>query len=215
MAATGRASGSDGTALMGDQKRSANGSANRRSLSRARQRARHRTAMRYHGEYRRHLAEQTGGGRPPTGTEKARAMQAVCSAHPRAYRRFYEEQLAVEQIIPLPIGMPSRFPHGTLHAWRLHSRNGEPRCAMCQAWWDGVHTHRCVICEREFVSSVRSRFCGNDCRALWSYLRYWASKTDRKYRPRAEPWERATVAQERARRMGLDLVVLIARWRAA
>lgn len=200
---------------MGDRKRSANGSANKRSLWRARQRARHRTAMHFHDEYDRHLRAQTDGTRRYTGKERARAMQAVCYAHPRVYRRFYEEQLATEPIIPLKRGAPSMFPHGTLHAWRLHARHGEARCDMCQAWWDSEHTHRCEICEREFVSSVRSRFCGDDCRALWLYLRYWASKTGRKYRPQAEPWERATVAQERARRMGLDLAVLIARWRAA
>jgi hypothetical protein len=195
--------------------RSPQGVANKQAVYRARQRALHRTAMHFHDEFaRRKTAE--AGGRTANDVEVARAMRAVARAHPRVFRRFYREQLAVETVVPLPRGREPRFAHGTPQAFRLHVKHREAPCQDCQAWWFSTHTRVCAICERSYTTTGQRRYCSAVCRELAYYLRYWQHKTVRVYRPQRNPgWERATLAQKRARQAGVDLGDLVARYRAS
>jgi hypothetical protein len=149
---------------------------NSKAFHRARQRALHRTAMRFHAEFDKHKP----GDRVWTETEQARAMRAVAKAHQQAYRRFLKAELGKETRVPLKTGPQRQFPCGTERAWLWHRRwDQDPNaCPECVAGRAERYTQICEICERPFVKKRRTRFCGDPCAELWrKVLSYYANFT--------------------------------------
>jgi endogenous inhibitor of DNA gyrase (YacG/DUF329 family) len=150
---------------------------NRQARNRARQRARHRTGMHFYDEYLRAAEKARKAGQIPTSA-KATGYRYVSERHPRTYQRYYQEELAKETLIDLPMGKRPIYPCGTERAWRRHKLHGQDpmECEVCRAWVESEFQRTCKTCERSFVSRQPRTFCDDRCKTIWtSCLGYWTN----------------------------------------
>jgi hypothetical protein len=134
--------------------------------------------MHFHDEYLRAAKKASEAGQIPTSA-KATGYRYVSERHPRTYQRYYQEELAKETLIDLPMGTKPIYPGGTEQAWKRHVRYGEDpmECEVCRAWFetDPVFSRTCKTCERVFPSRYPRSFCDKRCKTIWmSCLRHWA-----------------------------------------
>lgn len=154
--------------------RSDEGFANAQARTRARQRARHRTAMHFKAEYLDVLDTVDRSDVTPSGAHQ-RAYREIARRHPKVYVRYMAEERAKETIIELPRGGHIVHPEGTKRALQRHHRRGEELCDECKAY-DAERYGRavCPVCLTEFVRShAQQVFCDDDCYWLMvGYFRY-------------------------------------------